>query len=401
MRNQRLLLLTLALLLSVLSCKQRNQFAVEVSGNPAASGSIAPNMTETGDGRILLSWIEGRESTLSLRFAIRDKNGWSVPQTVVTRQNFDKYAEAPAWVLMLPNGTLLAVWPEELPSKEKWPGNYLYTAASRDQGKSWSKSIVIHSDRSNSEHSFASLAVQDENHADIVWLDARDYMAKHKYRLMSAVISGEGSVENEETIDDDVCTCCPTALARSSRGLIAAYRDHTSQEVRDIYAARKDGGHWQASHSIHKDDWHINACPVNGPALASRNNELVAAWYTGAEEQEAVRIAFSNDGGMTFEPPLTLDLSGKGQKPMGRPALTFLSSGDVLASWIRYAQDHAELVAARVHRSNPPSSSFLIASGSAQGLGYPRMQALGSGVLVSWGGAGETKEVSTAVITPQ
>lgn len=400
MRHQTLLLLTLTLLLSVLSCKQRNQFSVEVSGNPAASGSIAPNITETGDGRVLLSWIENGENTLALRFAARDKNGWSTPQTIVTRQSFDKYAEAPAWVVMLPNGTLLAVWAEELPSKEKWPGNYLYAAVSRDQGKNWSKPVVIHSDRSNSEHSFASVAVRDENHADIVWLDARDYMAKHKYRLMSAVISGEGSIENEETIDDDVCTCCPTALARSPRGLIAAYRDHTSQEVRDIYVVRNDSGRWQTSRPIHEDGWHINACPVNGPALASRDNELAAAWYTGAEEQEAVRIAFSNDAGVTFEPPVTLDSSGKGQKPIGRPALTFLSSNEVLVSWIRYAQDHAELVAALTHRNGPPSPPFLITSGSAQGLGYPRMQALGAGVLISWGGAGEAKEINTAVITP-
>jgi BNR repeat-like domain len=384
-----------------LSCNRAKEFSVELSTNPAAPGSISPNITETPDARVVLSWIEPGKDNLALRFSIRADHGWSTPQTVVARENFDKYAEAPSWVSMLPNGALIAVWAEELPTKEKWPGNYLYAAVSRDLGKSWSQPAVIHSDRSNSEHSFASLAVLDDNHANIVWLDARDYTAKHKYRLMSAVISSAGSVENEETIDDDVCTCCPTALARTPQGLIAAYRDHTSEEIRDIYSARKEGGHWQSPHPVHRDGWHINACPVNGPALASRGNEVVAAWFTGAEEPGAVRVAFSQDGGATFAPAITMDSPHAGHKPTGRPALTLLNSGEALISWIRHTQNGGELVAARLQAKNQSSSPLLVASGTTQALGYPRMQALGSKVLLSWGGAGETKEISTALITPR
>jgi BNR repeat protein len=394
-------LVAVALLAWLLSSNRAKEFSLEISPNPAVSGSITPNLTETPDGRVVLSWIEPGQSTPALRFAIRGDHGWSVPQTVVARDNFAEYAEAPSWVSMLPNGVFIAVWVEELPSKEKWPGNYLYTAVSRDQGTTWSKPAVIHSDRSNSEHSFASLAVLDESHANIVWLDARDYMAKHKYRLMSAVISSAGSVEGEETIDDDVCTCCPTALARIPQGLIAAYRDHTSEEIRDIYSTRREGGHWQPSHPVHRDGWHINACPVNGPALASRGNEVVAAWFTGAEEPGAVRVAFSEDGGATFEPPITIDSLHEGHKPMGRPALTLLSPGEALISWVRHSMSGGELVAARLHAKGVPTPPLIIASAASQGLGYPRMQSLSGSVFLSWGGAGETKEISTAVITPR
>lgn len=393
-------IVALALFSCLLSCNRAKEFSVERSSNPAAPGSITPNLTEAPDGRVVLSWIEPGKGASVLRFAIRGDHGWSTPQTVAARENFDKYAEAPSWVSMLPNGTLIAVWAEELPSKAKWPGNYLFTAVSRDQGKNWSQPAVIHSDRSNSEHSFASLAVLDESHANIVWLDARDYMAKHKYRLMSAVISSAGSVEGEETIDDDVCTCCPTALARVPQGLVAAYRDHTSEEIRDIYWTRKEGGHWQPSHPVHRDGWRIDACPVNGPALASRGNEVVTAWYTGAGKKGAVRVAFSHNGGATFEPPITIDSLHDGHKPMGRPALTLLSSGEALISWIRHSKN-GELVAARLPAKGSPTPPLLIASGDTQGLGYPRMQILGSKVLLSWGGAGETKEISTALVTPR
>jgi hypothetical protein len=154
--------------------------------------------------------------------------------TVVIRKNFDKYPEAPPWVLMLPNRSLIAVWAEQLPpGKGKWPGNYLLSAASSDGGKNWSQPLVVHSDRTDGEHSFGSLAPQDDRHAAIVWLDSRDYQSKHTYRLMSAVISSSGSVSGENTVDDDRCTCCPTALINAPQGLIAAYRNHTSKEIRD------------------------------------------------------------------------------------------------------------------------------------------------------------------------
>jgi BNR repeat-like domain len=398
-------LLAAPLLVLALSCNRSNSNAnellVERVANPAAPGSIAPNMTQAPNGQIMLNWLEPNGNGLALRFASRTAQGWSAAQTIVAGKDFGKYAEAPAWVLMLPAGSLIAVWAEELPTTDQWPGNYLYAAVSRDQGRSWSRPVIVHSDRTASaEHSFASLAVLDDTHANIVWLDARDNMAKHTYRLMSAVISSSGTIENEETVDDDVCTCCPTALARTPAGLIAAYRDHTSQEIRDIYAARKEAGHWQSSRPMHKDGWHINACPVNGPALASRGNQVVSAWYTGANDSGTLRVAFSSDGGANFGEPITIDTSTGAHKPTGRPALTLLDSGDALVAWTRHQKDHGELVAARVRKNGSGViNPIVVAAGGSQGLGYPRMQAGDNGAHLSWGGAGESKEINTATIT--
>jgi hypothetical protein len=389
------------LLVFALSCNRSNDLLVQLLTNPALPGSIAPNMTQGPNGQIMLSWLEPSGNGLAFRFASLTRQGWSAPQTIVAGKGFGKYAEAPSWVLMLPSGSLVAVWAEELPTTDKWAGNYLYTAVSQDQGKRWSRPSIVHSDRSASaEHSFASLAVLDDTHANIIWLDARDNMSKHKYRLMSAVISSSGTVESEETVDDDVCTCCLTALARTPSGLIAAYRDHTSQEIRDIYSVRKESDHWQSSQPIHKDGWNINACPVNGPALASRGNEVAAAWYKGANDSGELRVAFSSDGGAHFAEPMTIDSPSGSHKPMGRPTLAVLDSGDLLVAWTRHEKDHGELVATRVRQSTRAAmTTVLIASGGSQGLGYPRMQVRGeNAVYLSWGGAGESKEIQTASI---
>jgi hypothetical protein len=381
-------------------CTRRESLHATILANPAASGSICPNETPANNGGVLLSWLEPSNDSLALRFAMRRGQSWSAPQTVVVRKNFDKYPEAPPWVIMLPDNSLIAIWAEQLPlGKGKWPGNYLFSTASADGGKNWSEPVVIHSDRTDGEHSFGSLAPQDDSHAAIVWLDSRDYEAKHTYRLMSAVISSSGTVSNEITVDDDVCTCCPTALIHTPQGLLAAYRNHTSDEIRDIYTVREVSGKWQNGQSLHNDNWHINACPVNGPSLAASNQNVAAAWFTGIEERASVQIAFSSDNGAAFTKSATLDSVGENKSVLGRVAVAALDSGDVAVSWIRRQGEKSQIVVGRVAKNGNVISSQVIAEGSSDSLGYPRMQNNGSDVLISWGGTKEAGKVSTTLIT--
>jgi len=392
-----------ALLCTVLTfsgCTRHKSLAVTPLPNPAAPGSITPNETATPDGNVLVSWIEPATDAMALRFAVRGTQDWSTPQTIVARNNFDKYAEAPPWVLMLPNRGLLAVWSERLPlvKGNKWAGNYLYTAASSDQGKTWTQPTIVHSDRTDGEHSFASLAVQDDNHATIVWLDARDYETKHTYRLMSAVIASSGTVSDEQTVDNDVCTCCPTSLVKTSTGFVAAYRNHTSEEIRDIYTVREEAGKWQTGTSLHNDGWHINGCPVNGAALAQRQDEIAIAWYSGLEEKASLQVGFSNDGGATFPVIRKIDADRGASRPIGRPAIAFLGPGDALVTWLTHEHGLSRLVAAQVRSHDSELHRIEIGQGTTDGLGYPRMQLIGREVMVSWGGAGETKLVKTALL---
>jgi BNR repeat-like domain len=389
-----------AMLSALLSTGCTRKLHATILANPAAPGSICPNETRTNNGGVLLSWLEPSDDSLALRFAVRRGQSWSSPQTVVVRKNFDKYPEAPPWVLMLPDNSLIAIWAEQLPpGSGKWPGNYLFSAASADSGKHWSEPVVIHSDRTDGEHSFGSLAPQDDSHAAIVWLDSRDYEAKHTYRLMSAVISSSGTVSNEITVDDDVCTCCPTALIHTPQGLLAAYRNHTSDEIRDIYTVRAVSGKWQNGQSLHNDNWHINGCPVNGPSLAASNQNVAAAWFTGIEERASVQVALSSDNGVTFTKSATLDSVGENKSVLGKVAVAALDSGDVVVSWIRRQGERAQIVLGRVAKNGNILSSQVIAEGSSDSLGYPRMQNSGSDVLVSWGGTKEAGKVSTTLIT--
>ena len=104
-----------------------------------------------------------------------------------------------------------------------------------------------------------SLAAAGEETPAVLWLDGRDDKVQHRYHLMTAAIGA--TVEQQKMVDDDVCTCCPTALVRTERGLLAAYRDHTADniEASASYAASMANGRALA---VSQDHWRINGCPL-------------------------------------------------------------------------------------------------------------------------------------------
>ena len=75
-------------------------------------------------------------------------------------------------------------------------------------------------------------------------------------------------------IDEKVCECCPTSSVRYDDNLVIAYRNRDSNEVRDIFIARKVGGNWMNPYPVYKDNWQIAGCPVNGPMLAINESIL-------------------------------------------------------------------------------------------------------------------------------
>ena len=71
--------------------------------------------------------------------------------------------------------------------------------------------------------------------------------------------------------------------------ILAAYRDRTEDEIRDIAVARltKDG--WQPPVRVHDDGWELAGCPVNGPAISTHEDRVAVAWFTGADDVAAVQ----------------------------------------------------------------------------------------------------------------
>jgi hypothetical protein len=164
---------------------------------------------------------------------------------------------------------------------------------------------------------------------------------------------------------------------------VVVYRDRTEEEIRDIYITRFEDGAWTEGRPVHADGWKIPACPVNGPAVATRDDDVAVAWFSAPDDVPAVHVAFSTDGGRRFGPAIRVD---DGQ-PAGRVDVMMLGDGAALVSWLeRTGGDRADVRLRRIGPDGAASeASTLTGSSAERASGFPRMiSAPDGGVLVAW-----------------
>jgi hypothetical protein len=357
----------------------------QIDAPAAATGSAQPQLSVQGD-KLLLSWIELVNADAALMFAERTPTGWSAARKVSAgRDWFVNWADVPS-VVRLADGSLAAHWLQESAAS---PYAYdIRLAFSKDEGQSWTQATSPHHDGTPTEHGFASLFQAPGAGLGLVWLDGRamkaakpDEEPSGSMGLRAAVFDRQGAQVSETVIDDRVCECCPTAAAVTSDGPIVAFRDRSQDETRDIYVSRLADGRWSEPQPVHRDNWQINACPVNGPALSASGRDVAIAWFTVAEDQGRVFVAFSADAGRTFTPPVRVDdVSG-----LGRVDVELLPDGAAVVSWIEVAGQRSEFRIRRLSRSGQRDASMSVAGITAnRSSGFPRMARRGDELVFAW-----------------
>jgi hypothetical protein len=361
---------------------------IEPLPSPAASNSGQPHLSSSDRG-VLLSWIERDGPNATLRFAERTPTGWSAPRTVASGGNwFVNWADVPS-VLRLSDGTLVAHW-----LQKSGPDTYAYDvrlARSRDEGKTWSPSFTPHSDGTKTEHGFASLFQMPGDGLGLVWLDGRAMQPASGHdghgseggamSVRFGAFDRDWKQVSEMPVDLRVCECCPTTAVVTADGPIAAFRNRSEGEIRDIYISRLENGAWTEPRAVHDDGWNINACPVNGPMLSARGRDVSIAWFTVKDGQGRAFMAFSGDAGRTFGKPIRLDDVGS----LGRVDVELMADGSAVASWIEFADQRAQFRVRRVARSGArgPASTVSSVAGS-RASGYPRIAVLGDEIVFAW-----------------
>lgn len=366
---------------------------------PTAPGSASPHLTSF-DGRIVLSWVEPDAAGLpTLRFAFREKNSWGVPMTASNdRLLAVDTADVPSVVPLLGDG-LAAHWTarrEGVP-----PARDVRVSVSMDRGSTWSKPVQPHRDTTETEHGMASLLPANTAGAfGICWLDGRAG-ALSEYgdggtSLYWADWSGDG-FGPETLLDDRVCDCCKTSAARGPEGRMVAYRDRADDERRDVSIVSENGTAWTSPRPVHVDGWTINACPTNGPSIATRGDRAVIGWFTAAAASPSVWAALSRDGGRTFDAPVRVD----GGVPVGRVETAILPDGSAAVVWLERTRDAAEVRARRIGPDGTLAGPVVVATTSpARTSGYPSIAAAtGEDVLVAWTETGTKSRVRATLVT--
>jgi hypothetical protein len=147
---------------------------------------------------------------------------------------------------------------------------------------------------------------------------------------------------------------------------------------------------------VHADGWKIDGCPVNGPAVAARENRVVVAWFTSPNDSARVSLAFSDDGGATFSPPVRSDDG----HPLGRVDVGLLDDGTAVVSWLERTAAGAEVRVRSIAASGRRGPSVRIGTSSAErASGFPRMASTGKRMVLAWTDPGRPSHIRVAWIS--
>lgn len=357
---------------------------------PAGPSSGQPNLAVSPMGRVYLSWIERLgEGRFSLRFAVKEKDGWSAPRVIAEGANwFVNWADFPS-LIVLPDGSLAAHW-----LVKNGPGTFDYEvtiARSFDDGKTWGKPFVPHRDGKQTEHGFVSLFAAQDGSLAAVWLDGREMKpgaGGHDHghgdmTLRYVKIKRDGTLTDEAVLDTRVCECCQTSAAMTAEGPVVVYRDRSEQEMRDISIVRLRDGQWSQPRSVFADNWQINGCPVNGPAVAAAGHRVAVAWFSAVNNKPRVKLAFSNDAGASFGAPVTVDDGD----PAGRVDTLLLDDGSALVCWLEKLPEGGAVRMRRITPAGKLEEAITVApSGTARSNGFPQMVRAGDELIFAWAG---------------
>lgn len=376
--------------------------------NPAGSQSQFPYLTVNESGTFFMSWMEPGESSNEtlLKYSRFENERWTDPETIIEGTNwFVNWADFPS-LTVADNQPLAAHWLQKIDG-----GTYAYNInmSLQTDNNSWDTPLSPHDDSTATEHGFASVVPWNDHSVLAIWLDGRqtegrdddEYFDLSKaMTLRSAIIDTTGKVSDSHEIDATVCDCCNTSLTLTDDGAIAAYRDRTEDEVRDIYVSRFNEEGWSDPVAVHNDNWNIGACPVNGPQIAAQNQTVAVAWFTGADDENKVNLAFSNDGGRSFEDPITIN----DNRAIGRVDLAISKNGETYVSWMEEeAQNRASINVRKLssQQDNTEAQKVTTVSQSRK-VGFPQLSLAGQQLMIAWTDVSEDEEnysVKTASLT--
>jgi len=385
------LLIAFSVVITILSCAgNKNQgnatplVEVKMIATPATDSCAEPYLFTNKNGLVYLSWTEKRGKESSLKFSVLSKDKWSEPITIASGKNwFVNWADYPV-ITSDGNKNLLAHFLEKSDTAK-----FTYDikiVSSIDSGKTWSPSKILHDDNVKAEHGFVSL-LPYRNAFFASWLDGRKTATEKtdgghsghqgEMTLRGAILDNTGNKTDEWELDNRICDCCQTSVALTDNGPVVVYRDRSDDEVRDMSIVRYVNGQWTEPKTIYPDNWHIKACPVNGPRISAIGNDLAIAWFSMKDKKGEVKFVFSKDGGESFSKPVRINEGNT----IGRVGVVMLDSATAMVSWM----EGADIKAVKVHADGTKGNSIMIAASSEKRSGgFPQITKAGNQIFFAW-----------------
>lgn len=378
-------------------------YQVNEFSNPAGPNSMFPRLYTDNTNTLFMNWYEIRNDTTFLTYSQLNVDGWSEAKLISYSQSwFVNWADFASMIAR--NGSPIAAhWLSKSPV-----GRYSYDVTLLSLINDTMPPVLAHNDGTATEHGFVSMIPTSDSTFYTIWLDGRftTISSGHEsHSGFSSAMSIRGASFNyqleklsETEIDHTTCDCCNTSIAATSNGLIAAYRNRTKDEIRDIYVSRFENNRWSEPTPVYNDNWKINACPVNGPMVSALNKEVALVWFTEMKDQPTIKLAFSGDEGINFDPPIILDT---GRQVVGRVDVAITEPGSAWVSWMQHSQaDKGSIVIRKVSNTGKTLWQTEVKEVNiSRASGFPQLSVSRTGLVLAWTDlSDEHPVVKTAVI---
>jgi len=270
------------------------------------------------------------------------------------------------------------------------------TAFSTDGGRTFAASRTITPAGVTGVRGWESATISDEGVIHAAWLDGRNAAPSTAPHAPGAHHHAGGDMRQdiyhatwrgtdapvEGLVATNVCFCCKTAVVSRGDEVFVAWRHLFEGGVRDIAVARStDGGRtFSPPVRVSADNWKIDACPDDGPAMAlTPDGRLHVVWPTLVNDPDKARLgifhAVSADAGSTFSSRERID-GARGTDP-AHPRLILDADGQPVFAWDELTAGRRQ-VALR-HGRGPVQ---VISTGRA--ASYPAIAGAGENLVAAW-----------------
>lgn len=314
-------------------------------------------MAHDHKGNVLAWWVQtdhnSGEDILCWAQSSGDELSFSKAQCIAATKGLSAHSEGLPKLAVKPSGTYVLVFGRSNDQSKKIFASSVVYIQSFDEGKSWTEPQLVHSDTNpDNSHAFATAVLLPNGEVGAAWLDGRNHLEHSELYFVQT--QGREGFGKDKHIGGPSCQCCKLNLYMDDdQTLHLVYRSLTGDNIRDIaHISSKDNGKsFSLPTIVSNDQWQINACPHNGPAITKVGSSLFTIWYTmgGGEGLYYVR---SDRQGENFSSRTRLTEQAK------RPYIASLGD-QAIAVWDEVFQKDEEFYR-RVKRARIDSKGDLI-----------------------------------------
>jgi len=213
--------------------------------------------------------------------------------------------------------------------RTKEGGGDLFAWRSTDAGATWSDAARINDVPGCAAEGLFDLAALGDGRFVALWLDCR--VKGMRLRADFAADGGKwgDDVLAYESPSGAICECCHAAIAATpDGGAVAAFRNSVGGD-RDVWTLRLARGatSFTSAAKSGKGSWKIAACPMAGPSVVVRGDDVVCAWRRESHVFLAVGAGAERDLGEGTEPQLVARADGVHAYWTTKDALVHLAPG--------------------------------------------------------------------------